>query len=203
MADILKQIKALFNRGLLAFIRSKAFLKQLIIAVLVFFLLVLFLKWWLGIITNHGQKIQVPDLNKLSLEIVEKKLNELNLAFVVIDSGSYNPQYPKKSVIEQNPEAGNFVKENRKIYLTLNPSKYRDVGIPNLNGRTRRQATTHLESIGFKVGKEVTWVNDIGKDVVRGLIYQGNKIYPGAKIPKQSTLNLILGNGNQTGEYNK
>ncbi|MGG8496610.1 PASTA domain-containing protein [Tenacibaculum sp. TC6] len=191
MSNFSERIKGLFE-----FIKSKSFLKQLIIAVVGVFVMVFLLKWWLGITTNHGQKIQVPNLDKLSLAEVEKKLNELDLEFVVIDSATYNPEYPKKSVIEQNPEAGDFVKENRKIYLTLNPSKYRDVEIPDLNGRTRRQATTHLRSIGFIVGDDVTWVKDLGKDVVRGLKHKGVKIEPGTKLPKQSTINLILGDGN-------
>lgn len=183
-------------KGLLQFLKSKTFLKQLGIAIVSIFAFVFLLKWWLGLTTNHNQKIQVPDLQKMSLANVEQKLNELNLDYIVIDSASYNPNFPKKSVMEQNPEAGDFVKERRKIYLTLNPSKYRDVEIPDLNGRTRRQATTHLQSIGFKVGNDVTWVRDLGKDVVRGLKYKGDKIKPGTKLPKQTTINLILGDGN-------
>lgn len=145
-------------KGLFEFIKSKSFFMQLGIAILSVVVLIFLLQWWLGITTNHNQKIEVPNLAKLSLTNVETKLNELNLDYVVIDSATYNPNYPKKAVLEQNPEAGDFVKEGRKIYLTLNPSKYRDVEIPDLNGRTRRQATTHLRSIGFKVGKDVTWV---------------------------------------------
>ncbi|CAL2082392.1 PASTA domain-containing protein [Tenacibaculum sp. 190524A02b] len=183
-------------KGLLQFLKSKTFLKQLGIAIVSIFAFVFLLKWWLGLTTNHNQKIQVPDLQKMSLANVEQKLNELNLDYIVIDSASYNPNFPKKSVMEQNPEAGDFVKERRKIYLTLNPSKYRDVEIPDLNGRTRRQATTHLQSIGFKVGNDVTWVRDLGKDVVRGLKHKGAKIKPGTKLPKQTTINLILGDGN-------
>ena len=53
-----------------------------------------------------------------------------------------------------------------------------------------------LRSIGFKVGKDVTWVRDLGKDVVRGLKYKGNKIEPKTKLPKQSTIDLFLGDGN-------
>ncbi|CAM1356785.1 PASTA domain-containing protein [Tenacibaculum halocynthiae] len=183
-------------KGLFEFIKSKSFFMQLGIAILSVVVLIFLLQWWLGITTNHNQKIEVPNLAKLSLTNVETKLNELNLDYVVIDSATYNPNYPKKAVLEQNPEAGDFVKEGRKIYLTLNPSKYRDVEIPDLNGRTRRQATTHLRSIGFKVGKDVTWVRDLGKDVVRGLKYKGNKIEPKTKLPKQSTIDLILGDGN-------
>ena len=183
-------------KGLFQFIKSKSFFIQIGIAIVSLLIFVFVLQWWLGVTTNHSQKIQVPNLHKMSLTDVEKKLDELNLDFIVIDSASFNPDYPKKSVIEQNPEKGDFVKENRKIYLTLNPSKYRDVEIPDLNGRTRRQATTHLRSVGFLVGDNVTWVSDIGKNVVRGLKYKGNKIQPGSKLPKKTTIDLILGDGN-------
>ena len=146
------------------FLKSKSFFIQIAIAVAGIFLLVFILKWWLGYTTNHEQKIQVPNLNKMSLTDVETTLKELNLDFLVIDSASYNPKYPKKSVIEQTPESGDFVKEKRKIYLTLNPSKYRDITIPDLNGQSKRQAITQLQSIGFKIG-EFFYIPDIGKDV--------------------------------------
>lgn len=177
------------------FLKSKTFFKQVAIAFVSVLTLVFFLQWWLGITTNHDQKIQVPDLQKMPLEDVKKKLAELDLDFKVIDSASYNPLYPNKSVIDQNPEAGNFVKEKRKIYLTLNPSKYRDITIPQLNGKTKRQAITHLRSIGFKVNPNFIYVRDIGKDVVRGLKHNKKRLKEGDKLPKNSTVTLILGNG--------
>lgn len=177
------------------FIKSKSFFIQAGIALAGILLLIFVLQWWLGFTTNHDQKIQVPDLNRMSLSDAESKLKELNLDFIVIDSASYNPSYPKRSVIEQTPEAGDFVKERRKIYLTLNPSKYRDITIPDLNGRTKRQAMTQLQSIGFKIG-EFSYIPDIGKDVVRGLKSKGKKLKPGEKLPKNSVIDLILGDGN-------
>ena len=182
---------------LIQFLKSKTFLRQIIIAVVVTLIFIFFLQWWLGYTTNHKQKIQVPNLHKLSLEEVDKKLGELDLRAVVIDSASYNPDYPKESVIEQSPEKGSFVKEKRKIYLTLNPSKYRVIAIPDLNGKTLRQATTHLRSIGFNVGTNYTYVPDIGKDVVRGLKQGNNQISLGDKLPKNTTIDLILGDGSR------
>lgn len=159
-------------------------------------MLVFGLKWWFGFITNHDQKIEVPDLHKMELTEVATKLQELNLAFIVIDSTRYNPEYPNTSVIEQDPEAGDFVKEKRKIYLTVNPSKYNDLVLPDLNGRTKRQAVTHLLSIGFRIG-EFSYVPDIGKDVVRGMKNNGMKLKAGNKLPKNSVVDLILGDGNK------
>jgi beta-lactam-binding protein with PASTA domain len=179
------------------FIRSKSFFIQIGIALVALFLFIFLLKWWLGITTNHDQKIEVPDLNKMSLADVETTLKALDLDFIVIDSASFNPKYPKQSVIEQFPDAGDFVKEKRKIYLTLNPSKYRDITIPDLNGRTKRQATSQLKAIGLEVGKDedITYVSDIGKDVVRGLKFNGRDLKPGEKLPKNSVIDLVLGDG--------
>ena len=176
------------------FLVSKSFFVQIGIAVISLSLLITLVKWWLGFTTNHEQKIQVPNLNKMSLTNVETTLKELNLDFLVIDSASYNPKYPKKSVIEQTPEAGSFVKEKRKIYLTLNPSKYRDIIIPDLNGKSKRQAITQLQSKGFKIGK-FYYIPDIGKDVIRGLKSNGKKLKPGSKLEKNGVIDLILGDG--------
>ena len=175
------------------FLISKSFFIQIGIAVISLSIFIIIIKWWLGFTTNHEQKIQVPNLNKMSLTNVETTLKELNLDFLVIDSASYNPKYPKQSVIEQTPESGSFVKEKRKIYLTLNPSKYRDITIPDLNGQSKRQAITQLQSIGFKIGKFL-YIRDY-KDVIRGLKSNGKKLKSGSKLGKNAVIDLIIGDG--------
>jgi len=177
------------------FIKSKSFFKQIAIAVIGLFSFVFLLKFWLNFSTNHNQKIQVPDLHRMSLTEAKLKLNELDLDFIVIDSASFNPDYPKKSVIEQTPVKGDFVKEKRKIYLTLNPSKYRDITIPDLTGRTKRQVSSQLKAMGLNIGINYTYVNDIGKDVVRGLRFNGKILNVGDKLPLNSIVDLVLGDG--------
>ena len=181
--------------SLIQFLKSKTFFVQIAIAIVGLLLFVFVLKFWLGVTTNHNQKIQVPDLQKLTLDEVDRMLKELDLDYKIIDSASFNPDYPKKSVIEQTPEAGDFVKEKRKIYLTLNPSKYRDVSMPDLNGRTKRQASSQLRAMGLNVGTNYTFVNDIGKDVVRGLRFKGKIVNEGDQLPLNSIVDLVLGNG--------
>ena len=185
--------------SIIQFFKSKTFFKQIAFAIIGAVVFVFFLKFWLNVTTNHDQRIQVPDLQKLTITEAERTLKELNLDFVVKDSARYNPTYPKKSVIEQNPLAGAFVKEKRKIYLSLNPSKYRDITIPNLNGRTKRQAISELQAIGFIVGTNFTYVNDIGKDVVRGLKHKGKIVNANDKLEKNSIIQLVLGDGEGDG----
>ncbi len=178
------------------YLKSKEFIRTIISIVVIIFIAIFALMKWLNYYTKHDEKIKVPDLEQLSLQETEIKLKELNLEFVVIDSASFNPKFPAKSVIEQNPMAGDFVKENRKIYLTLNPSGYRRITIPNVIDQTKRQVVVQLKSIGFRLGKD-RYVPDLGRDVVRGLERKGKRINPGDKLPKNSVINLVLGDGFQ------
>ncbi len=150
---------------------------------------------WLNYTTHHNERIPVPNLDRMTLTDVTKILDSLHLKAVVIDSASFNPHYPKLSVIEQNPLAGDFVKEYRKIYLTLNPSGYRQVTIPKIYGKTLRQAVVELKNIGLRIGDEPTYIPDKGKDVVRGLKYGEKYLLEGDKIAKNSLVEFILGDG--------
>lgn len=173
------------------FLLTKAFLKQLLLAVLALIVLSFLIMWWLKSTTNHGQKIEVPSLSKLSLDVVEDKLGELDLRYEILDSANYNPDYPKFSVIEQIPKAGKYVKEDRKIYLYLNPSGYRKIQVPDVIGRTRRQAEPTLLAMGFEIGK-VSYRPDIS-DQVKEMRYKGERLEPGTKIQKTAVIDLIVG----------
>lgn len=177
------------------FIFSKTFIKQLILAGVVLVALIFLTKWWLGSTTNHDERIAVPNIKGMTLDLVDQELSNADLRYFIIDSANYNPDYPKYSVIEQNPEAGKFVKENRQIYLVLNPSGFRKITIPeNLIGRTRRQVEPTLKALGFEVGT-ITYIDHIGEDEVRGLRHKGKAVSPGDRLEKTSVIDLVLGNG--------
>lgn len=179
------------------FLISKTFLIQLFLAIVVLVVIVFIALKWLDATTNHGSFVQVPDLTGKSLSTVQIELDDKDLQMEIQDSANYNPKYPKFSVIEQYPLAGTEVKENRKIYLTLNPSGYRKVEVPNIVRRTFRQAQPTLEALGFEVGK-ISYVDDIGKDVVLSISFKGQKIAQGDLLPIMSKIDLVLGNGNRT-----
>ena len=182
--------------SIVKFLTSKVFFKQLAIAVVAVVVFCFFILKWLDVTTNNGEFIEVPDLKGKSLETVKIELDDKQLAMEIQDSSNYNPNYPKFSVIEQDPIAGAQVKEDRKIYLTLNPSGYRKVGVPNILRRTLRQAKPTLEALGFKMG-EKTYIDNIGKDVVLGIKHKGKNISVGDMLPLTSKIDLVLGNGNR------
>lgn len=176
------------------YIISKQFLIQLSIAVVMLIIVFFGLVNWLTATTNHNEEIKVPDLAKLSVDVAEEKLAVLNLRMEVIDSASYNPNFPKKSVINQFPEKEALVKENRKIYLTLNPSKYGKVEIQEFYGKTKNEVIAQLKSSGFTIGR-ILFIPDIGRNVVRRLKCDGKLLKQGDKIEKHSEIDVILGNG--------
>ena len=182
--------------SLIKFLTSKTFLKQIILAVVALAVLCYILLKWLNISTHHGDFETVPNLTGKSIDVAQMELEQNNLVLKIQDSANFNPKYPRFSVIEQDPKAGAKVKENRKIYITLNPSGYRKIAVPELKERTFRQAKPTLEAIGFAVGK-VTYVNNIGKDMVLKMMFEGKEIKPGDMLPKTSKIDLVLGNGNR------
>jgi beta-lactam-binding protein with PASTA domain len=183
--------------SIIKFFSSKIFLKQILLAVVAVFVLSFVLLKWLNVSTNHGNFETVPDLKGKSINVAQVELKDNNLEMKIQDSANYNPDYPKYSVIEQEPIAGTKVKEDRKIYITLNPSGYRKMNIPDgLIDKTFRQVKPTLEALGFKIGK-ITYINNIGKDMVLKLSHKGKKINAGDKLAKTSVIDLELGNGDR------
>jgi eukaryotic-like serine/threonine-protein kinase len=181
------------------FLFSKTFLIQLVLAVLALFLIAFVILKWLDFSTNQDQRITVPNLARLSLDKVDEQLEELELRREILDSANYNPDYPPYSVIDQVPLPGKQVKENRKIYLTLNPSGFMKVEIPeNLIRKTRRQVEPTLRSMGFEIGT-ITYKPDFSKDVVLEMRHQGKLLEPGMKLMKTSKIDLVIGDG--SGRY--
>mgnify|MGYP001822155897 CR=1 FL=1 len=181
---------------LIKFLISKQFLKQMVLAIVAVIILCFIILKWLKASTNHGEFKTVPDLTGKSISVANVELNDMDLIMQIQDSANFNPRYPKFSVIEQEPPAGAKVKENRKIYITLNPSSYRKIQVPDLKERTFRQAKPTLEALGFKVGK-ITYEDNIGKDIVLKMSHKGKVLNEGDQLAKTSVVDLVLGNGNR------
>jgi len=184
--------------SLFKFLVSKAFVKQIVLAIIIIIALVFVTRWWLGSTTNHDERIAVPNVKGMTLDLVSQELENADLRYFIIDSANFNPDYPKYSVIDQEPNAGKFVKENRQIYLVLNPSGFQKMTVPPIVGKTRRQAEPTLKALGFEIGN-ITYVDWIGKDEVRDIRHKGKQVKAGDRLEKTSVIDLVLGNGE--GDY--
>ena len=176
------------------FFYSKVFIKQLFLAIIIFSLIVLASIVFLFFYTNQTSKVVVPDLVGVSINEIDELISENKLRYEIIDSSFYNEEFDKNTVIEQIPIANKEVKKNRKIYLTTNPSSYGDVIFPDIIQLTKRNAVTTLMALDLQIG-EFIYENNIGKDMVLDVQFDGESISPGSVIPKKTKIDLVLGNG--------
>lgn len=183
-----------FFMNFIKYVFSKYFFKQLFKAIVLTLFFVLILYFYLNITTNHNKYINVPELKGVNFNTAKLILEENNLSYVILDSALYNPDYPKFSILEQLPKSNSQVKKNRKIYLTLNPSNYGKVSVPNIIQITQRSANSSLLASGLEIG-DVSYENNIGKDMVLEILFNGNKLNIGDMVPKKSKIDLVLGNG--------
>jgi len=181
-------------KNFLHFLRSRTLLINLGLALVVAILFAWGTLQWLKGSTHHGETVAVPDLAKLSVSEMREVIEGANLRYEVLDSANYDPEYPRFSIIEQNPPAGEKVKENRKIYVTINPSGYKKVTVPNIVQVTQRNATSMLRAVGLEV-QGITYIDELGKDMVYYIKFKGKNIQPGDKLPKTSKIELVCGNG--------
>lgn len=178
------------------YLLSSIFFKQAAIAVVIVVAILFLFLQWIGFSTNHGQEIVVPNLSKLSVDAAEEKLDELDLDYVLLDTMDYDASFPKFSVVKQDPNPGEKVKEGRKIYIKINAGSYQLVAIPNLIEQTLRQAEPSLKSLGLQIG-QIKYVPYIGKDMVLKLFANGRELKVGEKVPKSTTIDLEVGDGNE------
>ncbi|WP_394757906.1 PASTA domain-containing protein [Flavobacterium sp.] len=176
------------------FLFSFTFIKQVLIAMFIVCATLFLFMYWIGFTTNHGQEIVVPDLRKLTLEQAEDKLDELDLDYELLDTVDYNSAFPKLSIVNQDPNPGEKVKENRVIYLKINSTGYSKVRIPDLVQKTYRQAVPTLAALGLEVG-DTTYIPNLAKDMVLEMKMNGKPIKAGQQVLKMTKIDLVLGDG--------
>ena len=176
------------------YLTSPIFFGQILIAIVIVVGIGFFFINWLSYATNHGDVRVVPNLSKMTEDQVEDKLSDLDLEAVMLDTVDYNPAYPKASVVEQDPLPGSEVKEGRKVYLKLNANGYSYIKLPNLIQQTYRQAVPTLKALGLNEGA-ISYLPNIGKDMVLEMKLNGKPITAGEKVMKSSKIDLVLGDG--------
>jgi len=156
-------------------------------AILFFFYL------YLPAVTNHGETVTVPDLEGMPMADLEEFVGKRNLRYEVSDS-SYSAKYEPLTVLAQFPKAGAQVKENRKIYLTVNSFIPPSTKMPDLIDRSLRNAELELSSYELKRGRIILRPSPYENAVLEQRL-NGNPIEPGTNISKGTVIDLVVGDG--------
>ena len=177
-------LKSLFNWKVLL---------NLVLAVGVFVGLVYLTFRWLEHHTNHGQEVPVPNVINKSVHDAVKILEDAGLDYEV-DSAAYNPKYRPLQVLKVYPSPGSRVKDGRAIQLMVNPKSWAPVAIPDVINKYSGLAFQRLEQVGLKVSDTI-YEPSIQKDAVLRILFKGNPIKPGTKIPRFSLVDVVVGSG--------
>lgn len=150
---------------------------------------------WIGLkyYTRHGETVEIPSVKELDEKDAVNLIRSRKLRAVISDS-IYIKGMKRGQIVDQNPAAGTFVKEERVVYLTINSASVPTMKMPDIaNNSSLRQATAKLSSYGFRLTEEEYIEGD--NEWVYEVKMNGRSIPAGTPVPIGATLTLVVGNG--------
>jgi serine/threonine-protein kinase len=173
--------------------KLKKIIRPLGIVVVIAFILVVLIDNF--IMPSYVQRVKttaVPDVIGLPIGEAKKKLLAIGLEPKEAEYKT-DKRYKIGTVILQNPNAESEVKYGRGIYLTISGGE-EFVDVPNLRGKSIREAVFNLERCGLKLGS-ISY--EPSEDIFPNtIIRQG--IQPNKKVAIGSQIDLIVSQGRST-----
>ncbi len=164
---------------------KKVYLIIAMILVLFFVCNNMLMPWYV----NKDGVVKVPSLVGMTVNQATHILDSLNLKWH--DNGTrLDPKYPPGTVVIQNPAEGAIVKSGRRIYLTMSGGE-QQVMVPNLRGRTERDAKFAIE----RAGLVLTTVEYAPSDDLPENTIIDQSLAPGLQIKKNSQISIVVSQG--------
>lgn len=149
---------------------------------------------YLPLTTNHGETLTVPDVRGVTLDELEDYLESRNLRYEVTADSGFSATERPLAVLKQFPLPNSKVKENRKIYVTLNSEKAPLIRMPKLTEGSVKNATLILQTYDLALG-EIIYVPDPYLNYILKQQIDGREVMEGERIPKGSKIDLVAGDG--------
>lgn len=187
-----KRLAPLFN-----FMKSRVFLINLALALLVAFGAFWGLLKWLESWTLHGDEIAAPNFVGVQVDDLDQFSGNNRVSYQIIDS-VYSDKHTRGTVIRQSPtahsdEVESMVKPDRTFYLTIVKKSVEMKTFPDLKNQSKKMAMNRLSILGFR--PEPVPVPSEFEDLVLRALFNGKEITPGTKLPKGANIVLEVGKG--------
>jgi eukaryotic-like serine/threonine-protein kinase len=169
--------------------RAKIVFAILVVIIVLFVLTNDFLLPWY---VNRVGVAEVPPVVGMKYEDAMRRLDSLGFEVRKGDV-RMDRQHPAGIVTIQNPAAGDTVKKGRRIYLTISGGEIASI-VPNIKGRTQRDARFALEHEGLKLGAIEYQVSD---NYPAGTIMEQQPA-PGARIKREMYVSVTVSQGAST-----
>ena len=158
--------------------------------------------------TRHGEEIETPDIVNLSAKEAAGLMKTRKLRLVITDS-LYEPNKVSGVILDQNPKAGDKVKPNRTIYVTVNTATPPLVNLyyKQVIGRPLSFVERKFKSIDVKLGK-LKYIPGKGENTIAKAFIDDKLLFMEAnpakkevpptlpqRIPRGTTIDLHLYQG--------
>lgn len=173
------------------FLSSRVFIKQLVLAVVVFIVLIVLTLQGLKIYTHHGESFPIPDFAGLTRQEAFDLAKQQKLKLEILDSVYVKDKAPGV-VVDQVPESGFRVKQKHTVFITVNSILPEQVILPKLTDITFRQAQILIENSGLQVGQIYYEPSEYNNLVLKAQIDSVN-LKPGIKLDRGTSIDLIIG----------
>jgi eukaryotic-like serine/threonine-protein kinase len=138
---------------------------------------------------NQGGLLEVPSVIGLKIDDAIRMVDSVGLEGRKGDT-RVDREHPAGIVIIQNPLPRSKVKKGRRVYLTVSETEP-SVKVPNIKGRTIRDATFALEREGLKLG--AVEYQPSAEFPPNTVIEQ--KLLPGAQVKRDVYVSIIVSQG--------
>ena len=165
---------------------AKPFAIVVLTGIILFFL---FNSILMPLYVQKGKTTKVPDVIGLSFEDAKQKIKEAGLDPKEAEYKN-DKRYKVGTITLQNPIAESEVKQGRGVYLTISGGEEL-VDVPNLRGKSLREAVFNLEKFNLKLG---TISYEPSEEFFANTIIR-QEISPGAKIRGGNSINVTVSQG--------
>jgi len=139
-------------------------------------------------IIHSRVEIAIPNVINKPLAVAQNILLDRGLT-PIVSSEAPDAKIPLGHVVFQNPAAQSVVREGRNVYLVVSGGEQL-VAMPNLRGRSLRDAKITLEQLELRLGLVTDEASDLPPETV---IAQGIPV--GKRIPAHTSVQVSVSSG--------
>jgi serine/threonine-protein kinase len=167
---------------------SRFAIKAYIVLSGLFILVFIFDAMVMPAIVHSRDEITIPDVTGQPVEEAIRMLEAVDLRPLVHDTTSH-PKIAPGNIVFQNPVGGSVVREGRNVYLSVSGGETR-ITMPNLRGRSLRDARITLEQMELRLGVVSYEASDMPAETITW-----QNVPPGKPVRKNMMIEIKVSGG--------
>jgi len=148
----------------------------------------------LNVAIKHGEKVTVP--NVVNMDVVEALDALSKYGLEMRKTGARNSSsIPEDYVVSQEPRSGSVVKEGTAVSVVISMGS-KTAEVPNLVGKSLREARVDLTTAGLRVGRFSRIYNASERETVLAQSPPSKQ-----QVPRETPVSMLVSLGHRPREY--